>query len=205
MHQHDEFNTSDEGKFVVGVISNTDPTNGLVKVMFAADTDDDDDDNPGTFETDWIPFIVRKSQNCKETFPFDIGEQVICLMDENWEEGTVLGCTYNDEDKPDGAGNDIYRIKYKDGSYEQFNRSTGNKEAYYTGDWKQTNHDGADFESSGAKIKLGNGTGSAKSILTNIVNKILASNYTNGAGVTGPPNNAPDFTAILTDIDNLFA
>ena len=43
----------------------------------------------------WLPVVVTKTQNDKAYWLPDIGEQVVCLMDERDEAGVVLGAIYS--------------------------------------------------------------------------------------------------------------
>jgi phage baseplate assembly protein gpV len=188
-----------------GFISDIDPTNGKVKVTFPDETDE------GTLEggsdtplvSDWIPISTRKSLADKETFPYDVNEHVWCIMDEYLEYGVCCGALFNETDLPDGAGADIYRLLYKDGSYEQFDRSAGNKTLFYKGNFKTSTNAGADFEMTN-KVKIANSSESAHDLLKDILTKIQAMTFTNGGGITGAPNNVADFIALGTRVDNLF-
>ena len=55
---------------------------------------------------------------------FDVNEQVACLMDENSEEGVILGAIFNNSTAPDGGNKDIVRVKFSDNSSIEYNRST---------------------------------------------------------------------------------
>jgi phage baseplate assembly protein gpV len=203
MYDLNEKEYSDIAHLYVGLISDTDPAKGKVRVKFDADTDDDDDDNPAVLVSDWIPFIVRKSQNDKETFPFDINEQVWCVMDEFCEEGIVIGATYNDTDKPDGAGNNIYRILYKDGSYEQFDRSSSIKTNYYKEKLHNETGGGAIHEMT-SKHSIKNTSDSVQSIFSDMMDMMKLMTFTNGAGTTGPANNITVMDSLKTRFNNLF-
>lgn len=48
----------------------------------------------------WLSILVRNSQNNKDWWMPDIGEQVACLMDEAFRNGIVLGAFYQDADAP---------------------------------------------------------------------------------------------------------
>lgn len=188
-----------------GYISDIDPVNGKVKVEFREETDE------GSLEggadtplvSDWLPISIRKSLSDKETFPYDVNEHVWCIMDEHHEYGICCGALFNETDLPDGAGQDIYRLLYKDGSYEMFDRSTGNKDFFYKGSIKASTNAGADFEMTD-KVKISNGSENVHTILSDIISKIKLMTFTNGGGLTGATNNIADFTLLQTRIDNLF-
>jgi len=52
----------------------------------------------------WLFIAVQKSQQDKFFWCPDVGEQVLCWMDEHWEDGAVLGSIYSMVDMPPGGG-----------------------------------------------------------------------------------------------------
>lgn len=48
----------------------------------------------------WLPILQTKTLKDKFYSMPDIGEQVVCLMDENSEDGVILGAIYSSEDVP---------------------------------------------------------------------------------------------------------
>ena len=48
----------------------------------------------------WLPILQRKTMNDKFFVLPDVGEEVACLMDENSEDGVILGAVYSSEDVP---------------------------------------------------------------------------------------------------------
>ena len=69
--------------FKVGVIHASRP--GFAQVVFP--------DLDGLVSA-WLPVVVRKSLKDKECFTPDPGEHVACVLDENFENGVVLGAVY---------------------------------------------------------------------------------------------------------------
>ena len=98
-----------------GNICDVDAPSGLCRVEF-------DDDG---ITSDWLPLIVKNSFNTKDFFIFDIGEHVACMMDQNAENGVIIGAIYSQDRKPDGGAQDRQRIVYKDGSTFDFDMSSG--------------------------------------------------------------------------------
>lgn len=99
------------GKF--GMISEV--KKGFVRVAF------DDDD----IVSNWLPVMVRRSLNDKDSWPYEINEHVFCMMDEQCEYGIVQGAIYNDEDEPDtdeGAGK--FRKLFSDDSFIEYDKNT---------------------------------------------------------------------------------
>lgn len=201
LSQHQEL--TDKASLCIGVISDYDPATGYVKVSFDEDDDDDDVNGVTILVTDWIPLLTRRSQNDKEIFPMDIGEQVACIYNWDIEQGVCLGALFNDSDAPDGGGNDIYNILFKDGSSEKFDRSSGDRTLFYKGTYKVSTDGGGEIDVSD-KLVIKNSSEDLKTLMTDIVNACIAQTYTNGGGVTVGPNNTPTFTNFLTRINNLF-
>ena len=50
--------------------------------------------------TNWLDVLQRNTQNNKDYWLPDVGEQVKVLLDENGEDGVILGAVYSDVDKP---------------------------------------------------------------------------------------------------------
>lgn len=88
------------GKFLAGEICDTKP--GYAKVLLVADG----------IPTDWLQVIYPFTIGNKACWTLPINTQVAVLMDDRCEDGVILGCTYNDEDKiPDAA--DLNTVAYE--------------------------------------------------------------------------------------------
>lgn len=97
-----------------GNISEFDPQKGYARVTFIDDG----------IVSDWLQVIVKNSLDNKYFHSFDINEQVVCLMDENLEDGVILGAIFSDSISPDGGNKDIVRVKFSDDSSIEYNRNT---------------------------------------------------------------------------------
>lgn len=73
-----------------GIVSQINPQVVQARVKFG-------DDESTSF---WLPILQTKTMKDKFYAMPDIGEQVVCLMDENSEDGVVLGSIYSAEDTP---------------------------------------------------------------------------------------------------------
>ncbi len=73
-----------------GIVSQINPISVQARVKFG-------DDESTSF---WLPILQTKTMKDKFYAMPDIGEQVVCLMDENSEDGVVLGSIYSAEDTP---------------------------------------------------------------------------------------------------------
>ena len=90
-----------------GIVSQIDPINVQARVSF-------EDDESTSF---WLPIIQTKTLKDKFYAMPDIGEQVACLMDENSEDGVILGAIYSTEDVSTTQSEKQLSINLEDGSY----------------------------------------------------------------------------------------
>jgi phage baseplate assembly protein V len=99
--------------YKVGVISETKP--GYCKVHFPAND----------IVSDWLPIAYQGTMAYKDHHPYEVQQQVVCLMDENCEDGCIIGATYNDEDTPPTEANaNTWVKKFKDGTTLTYNSSS---------------------------------------------------------------------------------
>lgn len=85
-----------------GIVTEVDATKGLARVRF-----DDDED----MVSDWLPMMQAKTLVDKFMIFYDINEHVVCLMDENCEEGVIIGAIYSQNELPDGGAAKKIRVK----------------------------------------------------------------------------------------------
>jgi len=71
-----------------------------------------------------LQIITLGALNNKFFHMFDINEQVAVLMDEDSVEGVILGAVFNDGTNPDGGDKDVFRVKFSDDSFIDYNRDT---------------------------------------------------------------------------------
>ena len=90
-----------------GIVSQIDPINVQARVSF-------EDDESTSF---WLPIIQTKTLKDKFYAIPDIGEQVACLMDENSEDGVILGAIYSTEDVSTTQSEKQLSVNLEDGSY----------------------------------------------------------------------------------------
>lgn len=90
-----------------GIVSQIDPTNVQARVSF-------EDDESTSF---WLPILQTKTLKDKFYAMPDIGEQVACLMDENSEDGVILGAIYSTEDVSTTQSEKQLSVNLEDGSY----------------------------------------------------------------------------------------
>ena len=90
-----------------GIVSQIDPVNVQARVSF-------EDDESTSF---WLPVLQTKTLKDKFYAMPDIGEQVACLMDENSEDGVILGAIYSTEDVSTTQSEKQLSVNLEDGSY----------------------------------------------------------------------------------------
>ncbi len=100
--------------FRVGLVKQQDLQGARVRVAFP------DRDQLLSY---WLPVVFTKTQNDKGYWVPDIGEQVVCLMDEHDEAGAVLGAIYSSADTPPVQSADKYHMSFKDGASIEYDRA----------------------------------------------------------------------------------
>lgn len=97
-----------------GTVTSINPMTARARVQFAQDS----------MTSYWLPILQVKSFKDKfYTIP-DIGEQVACLMDENSEDGVILGAIYTTEDTPINTSNKEVAANFENGSFANINKET---------------------------------------------------------------------------------
>lgn len=170
----------------VGFISEVKPEDGTARVEFREDG----------ITSDWLSVIVPGSLNNKYSFPYEVNEQVVCLMDEHCEQGEIVGARYNKSDKPGEYGSTVTAVKYKDGSVvkydsqvHEFTMTIGQSEFVIN-------------EAGGFRIKKGGET--LYAILNDLITQLTTETHTGNLGFpTTPPINSPAYSAIMTRLQTL--
>lgn len=98
-----------------GIVTNINPAQAQARVQFA-------DDDVLSY---WLPILQQKTQKDKFYAIPDIGEHVACLMDDNSEEGVILGAIYSALDSTPASSKSQLVIKFEDESFIQFDKTTG--------------------------------------------------------------------------------
>lgn len=72
----------------------------------------------------WLPVVQRGTHDDKDFWMPDIGEQVVVLMDQFYEDGAVLGAIYSTVDTvPAGMTPDKRHLTVKDGAVFEYDRA----------------------------------------------------------------------------------
>lgn len=99
--------------FATGTVSDIDERRVMARVRLP------DHDN---LRTAWLEVIQRNTQNNKDYWLPDIGEQVKVLLDMTGDDGVILGSVYSDTDKPVIASKDKRRTDFSDGAFVEYDR-----------------------------------------------------------------------------------
>ena len=100
--------------FRVGVVKEQDLVNARLRVVFQ---------ERDQLVSWWLPIVMAKTQNDKAYWMPDIGEQVVCLMDERDEDGAVLGAIYSSVDATPVASANKWHVTMKDGATFEYDRT----------------------------------------------------------------------------------
>ncbi|HZO81119.1 MAG TPA: phage baseplate assembly protein V [Candidatus Binataceae bacterium] len=100
--------------FRVGLVRQQDVQGARVRVAFP------DRDQMLSY---WLPIVAFKTQDDKGYWMPDLGEQVVCLMDERDEAGAVLGAIYSTADTPPVHSADKFHVAFKDGASFEYDRA----------------------------------------------------------------------------------
>lgn len=96
-----------------GIISDIDEATVCVRVTLP------ECDN---LKSNWLPILHRNSQDNKDYWLPDPGEQVEVLLDSNGEDGVVLGAVYSTVDTPPLASRDKRYVQFSDGAAFEYDR-----------------------------------------------------------------------------------
>lgn len=96
-----------------GIISDIDETTVRARVTLP------ECDN---LKSNWLPVLQRNTQNNKDYWLPDLGEQVDVLLDDNGEDGVILGATYSTVDTAPLVSRDKRYVQFSDGAAFEYDR-----------------------------------------------------------------------------------
>ena len=96
-----------------GIVTNIDELKACARVQF------NDSDGMVSY---WLSVLQAKTYRDKFYILPDIGEQVVCLMDKNIEEGVILGSIYSGIDECPVISKDKVNFKFQDGAEFEYDR-----------------------------------------------------------------------------------
>ena len=97
-----------------GTITSINPLTARARVQFAEDG----------MNSYWLAVLQTKTFKDKFYSMPAVGEQVACLMDENSEEGVILGAIYTAEDTPINQSEKEVAANFEDGTFINVNKET---------------------------------------------------------------------------------
>ena len=97
-----------------GTITAINPLTARARVQFAQDS----------MTSFWLPILQAKTFKDKYYVIPDLGEQVACLMDENSEDGVILGAIYTTEDTPINKSEKQAAANFEDGTFINVDKET---------------------------------------------------------------------------------
>ncbi len=98
----------------IGIVSAIDPAVCAARVQFP--------DNDGVVSF-WLPVVQPKSLKDRFYHMPDVGEHVVCLLDENGESGVILGAIYSQSDAPPVNSVDKWHVTFEDGTILEYDRA----------------------------------------------------------------------------------
>lgn len=133
----------------IGIVNAIDQAACKVRVQFQ-DAD--------SMVSDWLPVMQHKTLKDKFYFMPDLGEHVVCMMDENDEAGVVLGAIYSEADAPPANSPDLYHVTFSDGTVIEYDRAGHKLHADVKGDIEVQATGKADVTIQGKTTWISNGT-----------------------------------------------
>lgn len=118
-----------------GIVCNTKP--GYAKVHLLEED----------IVTDWLSIITRRAKDDKDSWQYEINEQVVCIMFNDCDDGIIIGARHNDEDKPDeDAAPSKFRMIFSDGTLLEYNKESHDLKAIIKGNLHATVQEMATIE-----------------------------------------------------------
>ncbi|MBR1625525.1 MAG: phage baseplate assembly protein V [Bacteroidales bacterium] len=97
-----------------GTVTSINSKTARARVQFAQDS----------MTSYWLPVLQNKTFKDKFYSMPTVGEQVACLMDENSEDGVILGAIYTTEDTPIIETEKQVSANFEDGSFANVDKET---------------------------------------------------------------------------------
>jgi len=98
-----------------GIVTAINPLKAQARVRFSDDE----------MQSWWLPVLQAKTLKDKFYSMVDVGELVACLVDENCEDGVILGAIYSSVDACPAISENQTMIRFEDRSLFEFNKETG--------------------------------------------------------------------------------
>ena len=152
-----------------GNVCDLDASRGYARVEF------DEDGITSAF----IPVMVANAKENKYFALPAINEQVVCLMDEQCEQGVILGALYSQIDAPTGFSPTQRGAIFESGALSV-------------------------YDSASDKFSIANAVQNLALILSDLMDAHIAETHTTGTGPSGPPINLATYQGIKARLGLLF-
>lgn len=169
-----------------GIINNTEPATGRVRVHFPDDG----------ITSHWIPVLVSGSSGNQFFHSFAVNEPVVCLMDLRNEDGVCLGAIYSGSIVPDLPSDTKTKIKFSDNTVVQYDTSTSTLTVDVSG---------SKIIASSQGIEVSKGGDSLGDIMSDLMDAMSAEthNVTAIGAPSGPPLNIASYIALKARLNLL--
>lgn len=187
-----------------GIITDRDKDTVQVRVKF-----------PETgLTSNWLKVLVPLAKESQCFYLPRINEQVICLMDENMEDGVVIGAVYTKTQvSPTVPDTDSVGWLFEPNTYAYYyaadnklGATVGNASVEVENNTATMDAAGCIIEAKNTGVKISTPAENLKAILTDILTQLEVLTVTCTAPTTpsSPPINLAAFTAIKLRLSNLF-
>lgn len=155
-----------------GRVSELEAETARVRVTFGAED---------ALVTYWLPVMRARTLGDRVYWMPEIDEQVVVLLDENGEEGVVLGGIFSEVDVPPVTGLDRLHIAMKDGTTFDYDRAAHQLAVTVKGGDVVVNVD------AGKKVHIGGAAGKELATIDFVKNVYAKHIHPTPAGPSSPP------------------
>lgn len=161
-----------------GTISDADYDGGLFRVQFQADD----------IASYWLSPVHLVTRSAKAFAPLSIGEHVACLMDENAEDGVILGAIYSKADKPSGNEARTF-IDFLNKVLVEYDSTAGAL---------KIKNNNCEVIVTSSTVTIQKGTETLGGVLSDLIDQMVLETHLSAApgSPTGPPVNLAAYNAI---------
>lgn len=100
--------------FKDGIVWESKP--GFARVHFDEEDTEETSGETG-FTSDWLPVMYTRTFKDGECWPLEKGEQVRCILDQDCNQGVILGAMFDESNTPgNGAASGMRTIYFEDGT-----------------------------------------------------------------------------------------
>lgn len=159
----------------------------------------------------WLQIPQAQTQAVKAFSSKNVGENVACLMDENCEQGVIVGSIYDTNNAAPGQssnemvgiqkGNDF--VVYNVGG-RQFRVVTGEVQLQADSLMRVLHSDAMTISHNGNEFIIRSNNKVLKDLIIALLDILISHTHPTPAGPSGPPTEAPSLTSNKTDFQTFF-